>query len=138
MVYVPEKDNSVADCLSRWAYPASKGVRDVSAHGDEAETPEAKKIIDMERMMEEDVVQCFVVMAADAPDGRRVSRAVRVLAPEGAQSDKHIWPESCPQDAWTDDYAKSEAFKSGYWALTDPDDGEIWSKGPRWQALPEQ
>ena len=51
----------MADCLSRWAYPASKGMTDVSAHVGEAETAEAKRIIDMERMMEEDGVKCFVV-----------------------------------------------------------------------------
>ena len=56
----------------------------MSAHGDEAETAEAKKIIDMERMMEEDGVKCFVLMAADAPLGRRMSRVVSVLALEGA------------------------------------------------------
>ena len=72
VVYVPGKDNTVADCLSRWAYPASKGMTDVSAHGDEAETVEAKKIIDMKCMMEEDAVKWFVVMAAE----RRLSRAV--------------------------------------------------------------
>ena len=67
VVYVPGKDNTVGDCLSRWAYPASKGMMDVSAHGDEAETAEAKRIIEMERLMEEEGVKCFVVMAADAP-----------------------------------------------------------------------
>ena len=67
VVYVPGKDNTVADCLSRWAYPASKGMTDVSAHGDEAETAEAKRIIEMERLMEEEGVKCLVVMAADAP-----------------------------------------------------------------------
>ena len=76
VVYVPGKDNTVADCLSRWAYPASNGMTDVSAHGDEAQTAAAKKIIDMERMMEEEGVKCFVVMDAAAPLGRRVSRAV--------------------------------------------------------------
>ena len=81
VVYVPGKDNTVADCLSRWAYPASKGMTDVSAHGDEVETAEAKRIIEMERPMEEEGVKCFVVMAADAPLGRRMGRAVRVLAP---------------------------------------------------------
>ena len=110
-VYVPGKDHSVADCLSRWAYPASKGMRDVSAHADEAETAEAKRIIEMERLMEAEGVKCFVIMAADDPLGRRrMGRAVRVLAPEGAESDKHLIPESCLQDDWTDDYAKSEAF----------------------------
>ena len=85
----------MADCLSRWAYPASKGMTDVSAHGDEAETVEAKKTINTERMMKEHGVKCFVVMAADAPLGRWVSRAVRVFAPERAESNKHLFPELC-------------------------------------------
>ena len=59
VVYVPGKDNTVADCLSRWAYPASKGMTDVSAHGDEAETAEAKRIIEMERLMEEEGVKSW-------------------------------------------------------------------------------
>ena len=79
--------------------------------------------------MEEKGVKCFVVMAAWAPLGRRVSKAVRVLAPEGAESDKHLFPESCLQDDWTDDYAKSEAFESKYRALTDPDNRQKWPKG---------
>ena len=142
VVYIPGKDNTVADCLSRWAYPASKGMQDISAHGDEAETAEAKKIIEMERLMEEEGAKCFVVMAADAPLASRVSRAVSVLAPVGAaggrpgpappvgvESDKHLFPESCLQDDWTDDYAKSEAFAAEYRAVTDPDDGQKWPKG---------
>ena len=129
VVYVPGKDNTVADCLSRWAYPASKGMTDVSAHGDAAETAEAKRIIEMERLMEEEGVKCFVAMAADAPLGTRMGRAVRVLAPDGAESDNHLFPESCLQDDWTDDYAKSEAFEAEYRAVTDPDDGQKWPKG---------
>ena len=116
----------MADCLCRWAYPASKGMTEVSAHGDEAETAVAKNIIDMECLMEEEGVKCFVVMAADAPLGSRVSRAVRALAPEGAESDKHLFPESCLQDDWTDNYAKCE---SEYRAVTDPDSGQKWPKG---------
>ena len=129
VVYIPGKDNTLADCLSRWAYPASKGMTDISAHGDEAETAEAKRIIEMERLMEEEGVKCFFVMAADAPLGTRMGRAVRVLAPDGAESDKHLLPESCLQDDWTDDYAKSEAFAAEYRAVTDPDDGQKWPKG---------
>ena len=105
-------------------------MTDISAHGDEAETAEAKRIIEMERLMEEEGVKCFVVMAADAPLGTRVGRAVRVLAPDGAESDKHLFPESCLQDDWTDDYAKSEAFAAEYRAVTDPDDGQKWPKAP--------
>ena len=129
VVYVPGKDNTVADCLSRWAYPASKGMTDVSAHGDEAETTGAKRIIEMERLMDEEGVKCFVVMAADALLGRRMGRAVSVLATEGAESDKHLFPGSCLQDGWTDDYAKSEPFEGEYRAVTDPDDGHRWPKG---------
>ena len=79
--------------------------------------------------MEEEGVKCFVVMAADAPLGRRMGRAVIVLASEGAESDKHLFPKSCLQDDWTDDYAKSEAFEAEYKAVTDPDDGQKWPKG---------
>ena len=129
LVYVPGKNNTVADCLSRWAYPADEGTTDVSAHGDEAETAQAKKIIDMERMMEEEDLKCLVVMAVDAPLGKRVSRAVGVLAREAAESDKHVFPELWLQDDWTDNYAKCEAFESEYRALTDPDNGQKWPKG---------
>ena len=114
----------MADCPTRWAYPASKGMTDVSAHGDEAETAEPKRIIGMERLMEEEGVKCFVVMAADAPLGTRMGRAVRVLAPGGAEADKHLFPDSCLQEDWTDNYAKSEAFEAEYRAVTDPDDGQ--------------
>ena len=58
-----------------------------------------------------------------------MGRAVRVLAPDGAESDKHLFPESCLQDDWTDDYANSEAFEAEYRAVTDPDDGQKWPKG---------
>ena len=58
-----------------------------------------------------------------------MGRASRVLAPDGAESDKHLFPESCLQDDWTDDYAKSEAFAAEYRAVTDPDDAQKWPKG---------
>ena len=63
VVYVPGKDNTVADCLSRWAYPAGKAWMDISSHGDAEETEEAKRIIEMEKVMEQEGVKCFVVMA---------------------------------------------------------------------------
>ena len=43
--YVPGKDNIVADALSRWAYPASQGLADVSKHGSLESTLEAHAII---------------------------------------------------------------------------------------------
>ena len=62
-VYVPGKDNIVADCLRRWAYPAGKAWMDISSHGDAEENEEAKRIIKMEKAMEQEGVKCFVVMA---------------------------------------------------------------------------
>ena len=45
VVYVPGRFSTVADCLSRRAYPASKGLANISMHGDKAETAEAKRFI---------------------------------------------------------------------------------------------
>ena len=63
VVYVPGKGNTVADCLSRWAYPAGKAWMDISSHGDGKETEEAKCIIEMEKAIEQEGAKCFVVMA---------------------------------------------------------------------------
>ena len=52
--HVPGKDNFSADCLSRWAYPASKAFRDISKHGSEKATEEMKKIIEEEKREEEE------------------------------------------------------------------------------------
>ena len=108
LVYVPGKDNAVAECLSRLAYPPSKGMKDVSSNGDQAETAEAKKILEIGRMMEELGVKCSFFVATKPSLGWRVSQAIYVLATEGAESNKHLFRKSCIQDHWTDDYAKSE------------------------------
>ena len=71
VVYVPGKDNTVADCLSRWAYPAGKAWMDISSHGDAEETEEAKRIIELEKAMEEGDTKCFVVMASKAELSQR-------------------------------------------------------------------
>ena len=57
VVYVTGKDNTVADCLSRWAEPAGKAWMDISSHGDAEETEEAKRIIEMEKAMEQEGVK---------------------------------------------------------------------------------
>ena len=43
--YLPGKDNVVADCMSRFAYPACKAFQDTSFHGSEEARLEMKKII---------------------------------------------------------------------------------------------
>ena len=61
------------------------------------------------------------------PYGKRVSRALPVLAGEAAGSNKHVSPESRLQDNWIYNYSKSDAIKSEYQAVTAPDDGQKWS-----------
>ena len=76
--YVPDRLNTVADCLSRWAYSAFKGFADISMHGDQAKTAEAKRIIELEEGWDRGDARCFVVMAhrADrAPEERTVALA---------------------------------------------------------------
>ena len=71
VVYVSRKVNTVADCLSRWAYPAGKAWMDISRHGDAEETEEAKRIIELEEAMEEADTKFFVVMTSKAELSQR-------------------------------------------------------------------
>ncbi len=43
--YCPGKDNSIADVLRRWAYPASQASRDSSKHGNEIDKQEMEDLI---------------------------------------------------------------------------------------------
>jgi biotin carboxyl carrier protein len=55
--YIPGKDNIIADAMSRWAYPASQSLADVSKHGSQESTKEAKEIIQKEREEERTFIQ---------------------------------------------------------------------------------
>ena len=89
VVYVPGKDNTVEDCFSRWAYPAGKAWMDISSHGDAEETEEAKRIIEMEKAMEQEGVKCFVVMANRTDLAK--FRGARVQLFERKPSSKGWW-----------------------------------------------
>ena len=45
-------------------------MTNISAHGDIDETAKAKKIIDLARLMEDEGVKCFAIMAAQARIGQ--------------------------------------------------------------------
>ena len=49
---MPCKQNSIADALSRWAYPASKAFQDISKHGCHKSKREMHDIIAEERELE--------------------------------------------------------------------------------------
>ena len=46
--YIPGPENTVADALSRWAYPASSAREDVSFHGSAEAKEEVRRIVDEE------------------------------------------------------------------------------------------
>ena len=43
--YIPGKENEICDILSRWAYPASEALRDISIHGSKEDDAEMEEII---------------------------------------------------------------------------------------------
>ena len=131
VVYIPGKDNTVADCLSRWAYPAGKAWMDISSHGDAEETEEAKRIIEMEKAMEQEGVKCFVVMANRTDLAKFRGARVQAIREETLVKWMVAPVElvrSVLTEDWSDDYAASEHW-SKYWnAVSAPSDDE-WPEG---------
>ena len=88
IVYVPGQDNTVADCLSRWTYPAGKAWMDISSHGDVEETEEAKRIIEMEKAMEQEYWNAVSAPSDDewpeglTEDGDKLFLKDKLLVPE--------------------------------------------------------
>ena len=58
--YVPGKDNTICDILSRWAYPASQAFREVSKHGNLEEKLQMEEIIRQEK---EEEATCMWIRA---------------------------------------------------------------------------
>ena len=131
VVYVPGKDNTVADCLSRWAYSAVKAWMDISSHGDAKETEEAKRIIEMEKAMEQEGVKCFVVMANRTDLAKFRGARVQAIREETLEQ-WMVAPVELVRlvltEDWSDDYAASDHW-SKYWnAVSAPSDDE-WPEG---------
>ena len=87
VVYFPGKDNTIADMLSRWVYPAGRALQDsnVSIHGDAKETELAKQLIAFERQWEEGIidpeVKCLVVQSKRAPAAHMICSVVASVCP---------------------------------------------------------
>jgi hypothetical protein len=62
--YIRGKDNTIADILSRWAYPASQALRDISKHGSAQDREDMENIIREER---EEENSCIMHIAGGAP-----------------------------------------------------------------------
>ena len=65
--YIPGKENTIADILSRWAYPASQALRDVSKHGSLDDKNEMDEIIREER---EGELHCMWIKVKNQPNDR--------------------------------------------------------------------
>ena len=121
----------MADCLSRWAYPAGKAWMDISSHGDAEETEEAKRIIEMEKAMEQEGVRCFVVMANCTDLAKFRGARVQAIREETLEQWMVAPVElirSVLTEDWSDDYAASQHW-SKYWnAVSAPSDDE-WPEG---------
>ena len=131
VVYVAGRDNTVADCLSRWEYPAGKAWMDISSHGDAVENEEAKRIIGMEKAMEQGGIKCFVVMANRTDLAEFRDAQVRSIREE-ILNQWTVAPvelvKSVLTEDWSNDYAPSK-YWSTYWnAVSAPSDDE-WPEG---------
>ena len=121
----------MADCLSRWAYPAGRALMDISGHADADEMKEAIRIVELEKAMEEGDTKCFVLMASKAELSQRQGAAVPVLMEE--TSEKCLMApikcvESVLMEDLLEDYAAAEHW-SKYWnAVSAPSDDE-WPEG---------
>ena len=127
VVYIPGKDNTVADCLSPWAYPAGKAWLDMSSHGDAEETEEAKRIIELEKSKEECDIKCFVVMASKAEGSQRRDPRVRVLMEktlEECLTAPIEYVESVLMEDWWNDCAASQHWNKYWNAVSAPSDDE--------------
>ena len=131
VVYVPARDSTVADCLSRWAYPAGKAWMDIFSHGDSEETEEAKRIIQMEKAMEQEGFKCFVVTAKRTDLAKFRGARVQAIGEEPLEQWMVAPVElgrSVLTEDWSDDYAGSDHW-SRYWnAVSAPSDDE-WPEG---------
>ena len=127
VVYVPRKYNTVADCLSRGAYPAGKAWIDISTHGNAKETAEAKRIIDAERFSEEGEAKCFVVMGSRTELAQ--AREAKVQALEAQLMEEGMvraieGVQSVSMNDWSDVYANLYHWLKYWNAVSAPSDDD--------------
>ena len=104
---------------------------DISRHGDAEETEEAKRIIEMEKAMEQEGVRCFVVIANRTDLAKFRGARVQAIREETLEQWMVAPVElvrSVLTEDWSDDYAASDHW-SRYWnAVGAPSDDE-WPEG---------
>ena len=87
--YIPGKNNGLADAMSRWAYPASKGYRDISRHGSAKDAEDVKEIIRQEKEEEANAIYKVNSQGANATVLRNFARSAN---PVGAEAESSASP----------------------------------------------
>ena len=134
VVYVPGKDNTIADVLSPWVDPSGRALQDVSIHRDAKEMEVAKRPIALSTHWEEGMidpeVKCFVVQLKGAPTAHMICSVVASVRTNARQSAPSVPPVfSADTDVVTQDwgrtYAKSPDFSGHFNLITSaPEGGE--------------
>ena len=111
--------------------PGPPGSCSPVRHGDAEETEEAKRIIEMEKAMEQEGGRCFVVMANRTDLAKFRGARVQAIGEETLEQWMVAPVElvrSVLTEDWSDDYAASKHW-SKYWnAVSAPSDDE-WPEG---------
>ena len=81
--YIPGKENMIADILSRWAYPASQAMRDISKHGTAQDKEEVASLLHEE--MEEEA-NCVWLLRKESPKNPS-TRVCGVLTRSGKRTE---------------------------------------------------
>ena len=101
---------------------------DISSHGDAEETKEAKRIIEMEKAMEQEGVKCFVVMANRTDLANLWGARVQAIREETLEQ-WMVAPVELVRSVLTEDWSDDYDHWSKYWnAVSAPSDNE-WPEG---------
>ena len=103
----------------------------ISSHGDAAGTEEAKRIIEMEKDMEQEGVKCFVVMANRTDLAKFRGARVQAIREETLEQWMVAPVElvrSVLTEDWSDDYAASDHW-SKYWNAVSALSDDEWPVG---------
>ena len=131
VVYAPRKDNTVADCLNCWAYPAGKAWMGTSMHADAEEMAEAKRIIEAKHLLEDGEAKCLVVMGSRAELAQVRDAKVQAVEAQLSKEDM-VQPiegvQSVLMEDWSDDYANSDHSLT-IWNAVSAQTDDDWPEG---------
>ena len=90
--YIPGRENTIPDILSRWAYPASQAFRDISKHGTISDDEEMKENIRQEK---EEEKQCMWIKLRNQPTPNNLwLRGVRMGAEKSQKGPEEMCTRS--------------------------------------------